>query len=164
MIWERWGYAAAATALLALTLGVAGCGSSEKAAEELPHLTKAQLLKKAEAICLQGNEAIKATFNPWEKKHLKDFEAGEPPTSAELDEIATKAALPVRKMELRRLRALGIPHPGAATYRRILAAMEEGIEEGEQDHSSMRKVGDEYAFAKAFELSFAYGLTSCWLE
>jgi hypothetical protein len=42
--------------------------------------------------------------------------------------------------------------------------MEEGIKEGERDHSSMLAVGEEYAFAKAFELSFAYGLNSCWLE
>jgi hypothetical protein len=161
MIWEKWGYAAAAAMLMVLALVVAGCGGTETAAEELPHLAKAQLIKKGEAICDQGNKVINAKFNVWGKKNAAESKIA---SQKELNDFTAKVVLPVRKMELRRLRALGIPHPGAQTYRHILASMEEGIEEGERDHSSMLAVGEDYAFAKAFELSFAYGLNSCWLD
>lgn len=150
-----------AAALMALALPVAGCGGSETTAEELPHLAKAQLIKKGTAICDQGNEVINAKFNRWGAKNARE---GKIATQKELDEFTAKVVLPVRKTELSRLRALGIPDPGAQTYKRILAAMEEGIEQGERDHSSMLAVGEDYAFAEAFQLSVDYGLKSCWVE
>lgn len=159
MIWESRGYIAALAALLALV--ITGCGGSETTAEELPHLPKAQLIKKGEAICDQGNKVINAKFDRWGRKNAAENKIA---TQKELNDFTAKVVIPVRKMELRRLRALGIPHPGAQTYKHILIGMEEGIEEGERDHSSMLAVGEEYAFAKAFELSFAYGLDSCWLQ
>jgi hypothetical protein len=159
MAWERRGYVAAAAALVALA--VAGCGGSETAAEELPRLPKAQLIEKGEAICDQGNEVINARFDRWGQKNTA---AGRIASQKELGDFTAKVVLPIRKTELRRLRALGTPHPGAQTYRRILAAMEEGIETGERDHLSMQSVGDDYAFAKAFDLSILFGLKSCWVE
>jgi hypothetical protein len=159
MIWERRGYLAAVAALMALV--VAGCGGSETAAEELPHLTKAELIKKGEAICDQGNKVINAKFDRWGRQNAAEDKIA---SQKELNDFTAKVVLPVRKMELRRLRALGIPHPGAQTYRHILSEMEEGIERGERDHASMLAVGEDYAFAEAFERSFNYGLKSCWLE
>ena len=161
MTWERRGYFAAVAALMALALVAAGCGSSETTAEELPHITKAELLKKGEVICDQGNKVINAKFNVWGAKNAKENKIA---SQKELNDFTAKVVIPVRKMELRRLRALGIPHPGAHTYKRILIGMEEGIEEGEKDHASMLAVGEDYAFAEPFELSFNYGLKSCWLE
>lgn len=161
MLWEKWRYAAAAAMLMVLALVVAGCGGSETTAEELPHITKAEVIKKGEAICDQGNKVINAKFNVWGKKNAAENKIA---TQKELNDFTAKVVLPIRKMELRRLRALGIPHPGAHTYKRILIGMEEGIEEGERDHSSMLAAGEEYAFAEPFELSFDYGLKSCWLE
>jgi hypothetical protein len=148
-----------AAALMALA--AVGCGSSETTAEELPTLTKAQFLKKGKAICDQGNKVINAKFNRWGTKNAEENKIA---TQQELNDFTARVVLPVRKMELRRLRALGIPHPGTQTVKSILVGMEEGIEEGERDHSSLLAVEEEYAFAKAFELSFYYGLGSCWLE
>ncbi len=161
MVWERRGYLAAVAVLTALALA-AGCGGgSDTSTEELPQITKAELIKKGEAICDQGNEVINAKFNVWGKKNAEENKIA---TQKELNDFTAKVVIPVRKMELRRLRALGIPHPGAHTYKRILIGMEEGIEQGEKDHSSMLAAGEEYAFAEPFELSFNYGLKSCWLE
>lgn len=148
-------------AALGLTLATAGCGSSETTAEELPHLTKAQLLKKGKAICDQEAAEINARFDRWRAKNAEENKI---PSQHELSEFTAKVVLPAKKMELRRLRALGIPHPGAQTYRHILIGLEEGIEEGERNHSSLVAVNEDYAFAKAFELSFYYGLDSCWVE
>ena len=146
---------------MALALAAVGCGDSETAAEELPHLKKAALIKKAEAICEQENTVINKQFDRWGAKNAEENKIA---TQKELNDFTAKVVLPVRKVELRRLRALGIPHPGAHTFKRILIGMEEGIEEGERDHSSMLAPGEEYAFAEPFKLSFAFGLESCWIE
>jgi hypothetical protein len=148
-------------ALAALAVVVTGCGGSETTADPLPQVKKAQLIEKGEAICDRGNDVINAQFDRWGRKNAA---AGKIASQEELNEFTAKVVLPVRKMELRKLRALGVPHPGAQTYAHILAAMEEGVEKGERDHSSMLASGEDYAFAKAFELSFAYGLKSCWVE
>ena len=67
-------------------------------------------------------------------------------------------------MELRRLRALGLPDKGERQFKEMLVAMEEGIEEGERNHASMQGVESDYAFAKAFDLGVAVGIKSCWLD
>src|ERR1043165_2785108 len=100
-----------ATALVLLT-AISGCGSGssgEAAAEQVPRLSKAELLKKGKAICDRGNGAIATQFN---RLAGVDAAAGKVATQQELDERAAQVVLPVRRMELRRLRALGLPDEG----------------------------------------------------
>jgi hypothetical protein len=160
MIWERRGYLAA-VAVLALALVAAGCGGNDTAAEELPQVPKAQLVKKGTAICEHGNKVINAEFSDWGTKNAEENKIA---SNAELDEETAKVVLPIRKMEVRRLRALGIPDQDAQQFKKLLVAMEEGIERGEEDRSTLRAADERYAFAKAFDLGIAFGLKRCWLE
>lgn len=125
-----------ATALI-LLIAISGCGSDssgEAAAERAPRLSKAELLKKGSAICDHGNSVIGTQFN-----HLSrvDAAAGRVATHHELNERAARVVLPVRKAELRRLRALGMPAEGTRQFQTMLAASEVGIR---------------------------FGLVSCWLQ
>ena len=154
--------ACAAGATFALVLAISGCGSDsgEAAAERVPRLSKAKLLKRGTAICDHGNRVIGTEVN-----HLArvDAAAGRAATPHVLDERAARVVLPVRKMELRRLRALGVPDEGTRQFQTMLAAMEEGIEKGEQDHSLLLEVKARYAFREASEVGIRFGLISCWL-
>jgi hypothetical protein len=146
------------------SLVIAGCGSdggSEAAAERAPRLSKAVLLKKGTAICDRGNKVIVAGFKRAEKA---DAAAERVATQHELDERAARVVLPVRKMELRRLRALGLPKEGTRQFQTMLAAMEEGIEKGEGDHFLLLAKKAIYAFREASEVGIRYGLTNCWLQ
>lgn len=152
-----------AGATFALVLAFSGCGgddSGEAAAERAPRLSKAALLKKGAAICDRGNGMIGAEFNHFSKM---DAAADRVATREELNERAARVVLPVRKTELRRLRALGLPEEGTRQFQTMLAAMEEGIEKGEQDHSLLLEVKARYAFREASEVGIRFGLTDCWL-
>jgi hypothetical protein len=148
--------------VLALSLALSACGgSSGENADPVKTIPKAQLIKKGTAICDHANKVINAEFSEW---GTKNGEEGKVATEAELDAETAKVVLPIRKMEVRRLRALGMPDKDQRQFKKMLAAMEEGIEEGEQDHSSLRALGGAFAFSKSFNLGVAFGLKRCWLE
>lgn len=149
-------------ALIALAL--LGCGSGDDATEDStarPTLTKVQFLKQGNQACSQGNDEITNLYGQWEKSHTVD---GKRPAEAARDKALSEIALEVRKKELQRLREIGLPREGTPVVREILASMEEGIENGERNLSSMQASNEDYAFIKAYRKSIRYGLTVCWWD
>jgi hypothetical protein len=148
-------------AAVALVFALIGCGSgNESVAETAPHLTKTQVLKKGIAICLRGRKEIAAGLDPFEKKRVA---AGRIAGQAELEEDVVQVILPVRRIELRRLRALGMPKEGARQFQAMLDAMEEGIEMGEHEPSRVLAAPPSYVFEDAYKAGIRFGLVSCWL-
>lgn len=146
--------------LPATILVVAGCGSSG-GTESAPSLTKAEFLKKGNAICAKGGEEINKAYEEFSRKHVA---GGKTPSEALLDEAAAEIVLPVREGEVRQLRALGAPSGQEERVDKMLTAWEEGIEKGEEDPNSLRKAGPEFAFYKSYSMGIDYGLTKCWLS
>lgn len=147
-----------------IALALAGCGGGDDAAESTsarPTLTKVQFLEQGNQACSQGNDEIHSRYGQWEKSHTVD---GKRPPEAARDKALSEIALEVREKELQRLREIGLPREGTAVVREILAGMEEGIENGENDLSSMQASNEDYAFIKAYRKSIKYGLTVCWWD
>lgn len=149
--------------VVALATGALGCGSSGDAAEVSTAskvVPKAQLLKEGSAICAQGNKTINAAFDRFGRKNAA---ADHIATQAELNAEAAKVVLPVRRMELRRLRALGVPAQDRERFEVMISAMEEGIARGEKDNDLLLANKVRYAFRKASEVGIRFGLVDCWL-
>jgi hypothetical protein len=147
--------------LLAMILALAGCGSSGGSTESTNSLTKAEFLKKGNAICAKGGEEINKAYGEFSRKHVA---GGKTPSQALLDEAAAEIVLPVREREVRLLRALGAPSGQEERVDAMLTAWEEGIEKGEEDPNSLRKAGPEFAFYKSYSMGIDYGLEKCWLS
>lgn len=145
---------------IALVLAMAGCGGSESAAEQVSRLTKAQLVQKGTVICDQGNKKVAVGLAPYEKSRAATEKIA---SRAELDKETAQVVLPVRKMELQRLRGLGTPKKGAPQFQTMLDAMEEGIEKGERNHHLLLEPKARYAFREASEVGIRFGLVNCWL-
>jgi hypothetical protein len=143
---------AAASMLLAIACLVAGCGSSGEAAQTTASISKAQLVKKGNAICRQGNREIKSNEARFLSEHRDDDYRG-----------AMEDVLPVRSKELRLLRALGSPAEGAEQFEAMLDAMAEGIRTARENPHSLLAGGSHYAFARAYRIGLAYGISDCWL-
>jgi hypothetical protein len=152
--------AGAALALPAMILALAGCGSGG-GTESANSLTKAEFLKKGNAICAKGGEEINRAYEEFSRKHVA---GGKVPSKALLDEAAAEIVLPVRVREIRKLRALGTPSGQEERVDAMLTAWEEGIEKGEEDPNSLRKAGPEFAFYKSYSMGIDYGLKKCWLS
>jgi len=139
---------------VALALFACGGGGGGKT-DAGPTPTKAEFLKKGNAICAQAHAEIEKIYGRYTKKPRPD---------ALLNRLSQELVIPATKKEVRRLRALGAPPGEEQRVERILAAIEEGIENGERDRRTLRATGGtEYAFAKAFEPELDYGLEKCGL-
>ncbi|HEV2858409.1 MAG TPA: hypothetical protein VGW80_08410 [Solirubrobacterales bacterium] len=150
-----------AVAGILLLLALAGCGGSDEGATAgtAATLSKAEFLKKANAICERGTDRIDAAYG----------RAGEHvPKGAEnedfMNEAAARIVIPVRREELRKIRALGLPAGNEETIEAFLVALKEGIERGERNHPSLRASGGaSYAFEKAYKIANKHELSSCFL-
>ncbi len=152
----RWGYWLGAVALVLLVVGCGSGGdSSSGETASTSTLTKAQFLKLGNAICAKSNDEINAVYGKY---------AGKLPGEAKMNQVAQEIVPPVRKKVIRRLRALDPPAGEEKHVEKILAAIEEGIEKGEEDAASLRAAGPEYAFWRAYHMEIDYGLVKCALS
>lgn len=136
-------------------------GAAAKAQPMTGTLTKAQFLKKANAICVKGTAAMGKGDAAFWAKHRPPH--GKTPGQALVNELQLQAILPVRTRELRQIRALGLPRGDEQRVEAILEAWREGVEKGEEEPSSLDSAGPEFAFYKAYSMGIDYGLEKCWL-
>ncbi|MGN6557633.1 MAG: hypothetical protein ACTHLH_06430, partial [Solirubrobacterales bacterium] len=146
-------------ALTALALIVAGCGSGSDTTEGTSSLTKAEFVKKGNAICAKGNEEIEEGFEEFGKEH--GFSKEQEPSKAELEEAVETVLVPRISKEIKNIRALGPPDEEAEA---VLNAAEEALEKGEENPKLFLKEESAGPFAKANKLSREYGLTVCGAE
>lgn len=147
--------AAAGAGVLAIALIVAGCGGSDPSVST-SSLSKAQFIKKADAVCAQGNKRLETNFATFlqEKKNLKH------PSEADFEELVGKVVVPNLKREVKELRALGAPSGDEDRVGEIITAIEEGIETAESD-PKVAASSSEAVFGVSSRLSKEYGLEVC---
>ncbi len=138
---------------LALVGALTSCGGDGGEATA-GSMTKAQFLKKGNAVCSQ-------VFGEIDRKYGK---LSNKSTEAELNEQAQEIVPPLVTRLVNRLRALGAPQGEEARVEKILVALEEGVETAEEDVSTVRGSQGEFAFGKGYEMLWAYGLDRCGLS
>lgn len=149
-------------ALAVLAILVAGCGSgsdSTGSTEGTSSLTKAEFVKKGNAICAKTNEEIEEAFEEFGKE--KGFSKKKEPSKAELKEAVETVLIPRISKEIESIRALGPPDEEAEE---VLDGAEEALEKGEEDPTVFLKPESAGPFAKVNKLSREYGLTKCGEE
>lgn len=149
-------------AAAALAIVIAGCGSGSDNTETTSSLTKAEFVKKGNALCAKGNEEIEEGFEKFGKEH--GFSKEKEPSNAELEEAVESVLIPKISKEIEGIRALGTPAEGGAEAEAVLDAAEEALEKGEEDPSVMLKEESAGPFAKANKLAREFGLTKCGEE
>ena len=134
--------------LAAVALVATGCGSSKKS------ISKAEFLRKGNAICAQGNKEIQA-----EAQKRFPNQKGRP-SNAQLKSFATEVVIPSVEKQVSKLKDLGAPKGDKDKVNAIWAAADEGIAKTKQDPLSVA-VENGGPFAKANKLANAYGLKVC---
>jgi hypothetical protein len=141
---------------LALAALFAGCGGSDDTSSSL---SKAEFVKKGNAICTAGNKEIEEGFEAFAKEH--DLSSKQPPSKAESKEAAETILLPAIKKQVEKIRALGPPDDEADE---VLDSAEESIEKGEEDPVALIEEEAVPMFAATNKKARAYGLTVCGEE
>jgi hypothetical protein len=152
-------FVALLAALAALALIVAGCGGGSDGTETTSSLTKAEFVKKGNAICADVNEEIEEGFEEFGKEHgLSKTKA---PSKAVQEEAVEAVLIPRISKEIASIRALGPPDEEAEA---VVDAAEEALEKGEEDPTVFLKPESAGPFAKVNKLARGYGLTKCGEE
>ena len=134
---------------LILVLVAAGCGSSSKST---PALTKAEFLKKGNAICKNGNQQINAAAK-------KTFPKNKKPSQAQLTQFATRTLAPTIQAEISGVKALGAPQGDEAQVKAMVDSAQAALDKGKKNPALL--AGNNNLFAQSNKLTKAYGLTAC---
>jgi hypothetical protein len=146
----------ALAASLALVLVVAGCGSSSssKSNSTTPALTKAEFLKKGNAICKKGTQQINQAAN-------KAFPKSKgKPSEAQMTKFATDTIIPSVQTQISGVKALGAPKGDEAKVKAIVTTAQAALDKGKRDPAILVS-NKSHPFAKSNKLTKAYGLKAC---
>jgi hypothetical protein len=146
---QSWGMAVTATVIVGL--GVAGCGGGgSKSSTSSGALTKAEFLKRGNAICKRGNDRINA-----EGKKLFHKK----PTPAQLKQFA-QSAIPIIQTEISGVRGLPAPSADKARVAKLVDTAQKDLDKVKGDPALLTS-GKSDPFKDANKLANAYGLTEC---
>lgn len=156
-------------ALAAFAVLVAGCGSSgggssssgessSAGGEGSSSLTKAELIKQGDAICKQGNEDVEGEANEFAKENGIDVNK---PSTSEQEEVVSEVIGPAIMRQAEKIAELGAPSGEEEEVEAIVAAVEAGAEEAEQEPGSILNGKGGGPFAEANKLASAYGFKVC---
>jgi hypothetical protein len=149
----------AVAAMLAVGLGATGCGgggskstsASSSSSASTPALSKAEFLKRGNAICKRGNDQINA-----EGKRM--FKPRTRPTAAQRRQFG-ESAIAVIQGEINGVRALPAPAGDQATIKKIADTAQKDLDKVKADPALLTRNGD--PFKDANKLANQYGLTAC---
>jgi hypothetical protein len=148
--------------LLALALLVAGCGSSDDSTTgddvTASSLTKAEFIKKADAICEEAGEGIQEESISYAEENGIDVE--KEPSDGEKEELVTEVIVPNIEKQAEDIAALGAPEGEEDQVGSIVEGIESAAAATAKDPGSVIE-GDEGAFKSVNEEATEYGLKAC---
>jgi hypothetical protein len=143
------------TVVAVTVIAVAGCGGggskSTSSSASTSHLTKAEFLKRGNAICKRGNDQINAQAKQMFKPH-------ERPSAAKRKQFG-ESAISIIQGEINGVRALRAPAGDQATINKIADTAHKDLDKVKTDPALLTTNGD--PFKDANNLANAYGLTAC---
>jgi hypothetical protein len=140
--------------LVALGLALIGAGCGSDGSKSQTHLSKAEFVRKGNAICAAGNKEIntqgKKLFGGSQKQ----------PSKPQMKRFANDVLIPSVQKEIDQLRKLGPPAGDESKVKSILDAAQQGLDKGKQDPLSLTQ-NNAGPFKKANAMARQYGLKVC---
>lgn len=149
-------------AFVALAAIAAGCGSSsDGSTDEVVVLTKAEFIEQGDAICKKGNEALSKEAEEFAEDNDVDTEN---PSKEDQEEVITTVVAPALQSQADELSALGAPEGEEDATAAIIAALEDGAQELEDNPDSLLESDGAGPLDKANELAGKFGFKECGQE
>jgi hypothetical protein len=137
-----------ALAAVVATLAAAGCGGGS----DPP--SKAEFIKKGNAICRKGNHDINAAVE-------KTFSGDERPSTAKIKAFGERTAIPRVQREIDQLRRLGTPSKDQEEVEAFLGEAQSALDKVKADPALFATQEQHDPFAEANRLAKSYGLKVC---
>ena len=148
-----------AVAILAViaTIG-GGCGGSDGGSSTATaSISKADFIKKADAICSKAAKQTQAEFAEFAKKN--QLAATKEPTPAQYAELGKTILIPALKRQVSEIQALGAPSGDEQRIADFLTAVEQAIKKAEAEPQAARS--PEKLLVDADKLIATYGFEVC---
>ena len=147
---------------IALAAGVAACGGGDSSGDSsTAALTKAEFIKQADKVCVDGEEALEAEGEEFAEENEFDLEN---PTEEQKEEVVLEVIGPALHNQGEELAALGAPEGEEEAVEAIVNALETGADEIEDDPQILIEGKENPALEEASELAADFGLTECGEE
>jgi ABC-type glycerol-3-phosphate transport system substrate-binding protein len=150
-------------AVLAVAVVAAGCGGSDDSSsattETAAALSKAEFIKQADAICTKGNESIETEANEFAEENNVNTKK---PKRAQQEEVIIDVVAPGVRRQGEEIAELGAPSGDEEEIDAIVAAVEEGADELEEDPGLL--ISGKNPLAKGSKMADSYGLKVCGEE
>lgn len=143
--------------VVAIVAVVAGCGGDSDS--DSSSLTKAEFVKEADAICAKGEKSIEDGAEEFAEENDVDTEN---PTKAQQEEVIVDVVAPGIRSQAEEIDALGAPSSDEDKVEAIVAAVEEGADELEDDPAQL--IEGDNPLAKGSKLAKEFGLEVCGEE
>lgn len=116
-------------AVLAIAAVASGCGGGGDASTA--SISKAEFIKKADAICTEGGERTQSNFAAFAKENK--IPEGKELTTAQWEAAGTKVIVPALEQQAEEVRQLGIPAGDEAQIEAFLDGVDKAVEEIEEN-------------------------------
>lgn len=140
--------------LVALAALIAGCGGSDD-----DTVTKAEFIKKADAICKKTDQTQLGEFQAYTQRRLArlnrmSFKERE-------EELTSAVYVPSIQKEIKELEALDVPPGDEQKVEAVFTQMKASLKEFAKDPTGYLEGGPSDPFNKAFRAARDYGLNFC---
>ena len=139
----------AATLLVALSFGVAACGSSDDSSEDT--LTNSELIAQANEICVKYTDEVSTAAEA-------EF-GNQQPSNSELAVFITDEVVPLYEDQIAELRALEPSEDDSAAYTEMLDTLESELQTVEEDPEAA--AASDNPFPEATAMADEFGLEDC---
>ena len=146
--------------LVAVAAVVIGCGSSDGGETSTETLTKVEFVKQADAICEKGTEENQAEFEEFAEEN--GLSEKKEPTKAQQEEAVTEIVAPGVQKQIEEIDALDAPEGDEEQIEAMVAAVEEGVKEIEENPAALTE--GKNPLAEGSKLAKEYGLKACGEE
>jgi hypothetical protein len=149
-----------ALVMASMLSALAGCGgndstaASNKGSPADGAITRAELIKRGDAICRKTDEIQKKALAAYEKKH------GNAVAFGDVEKALVRAALPPIRTEIDELATLGAPSGDELQIEIILTGFEKALKAAEAHPNTLLGTG-EGEFATPDKLAGIYGFKDC---
>lgn len=153
-----------AISALAVLLAVTGCGSSGSddttvaVAVQTGSLSKAEFIKKADAICEAARTEFLAKFKSFANAHVAEF-SDPKQREAAFTKVLESNLNPNIEDQIEQISKLGAPGSYAPEVEAFLMALQKRLAKAEEDPLSL--ISTPYPFKKAEEVAKKAGMQGC---